>query len=287
MKPILCFILAPVVAAFANPEKSPTVSHLPAKGIGQLIVDRLDITTFRSSLGPRIMAGQRHFADLGMKPVSVTDELVDFSDDEWTFTIRVLERRDQDGDGIEDLRVLLTDLSKISSYAAGASLTLTRQTPDGNLIALVSQPEKNAPAANSPEAVVTALYEAHARGKSPFFQSEDRASLDRSFVRAFADLIWKDAQQPAGEQGTISADPLIDAQDGDPTELSILVAEEPKDGKALITATFHLLGQARRVRFRMEQEDGAWKISDILGHDFASLRESLQAARKPSVPEDR
>lgn len=66
-----------------------------------------------------------------------------------------------------------------------------------------------------------------------------------------------------------------------------IAAEELKDGKVLVVATFKLLGEARRVRFRMEQEDGAWKIADILGHDFTSLREALESTGGKSTPQAR
>ena len=292
MKTTLLILTATTALAHAEPEKVKTVSHLPEKGLGQLIADRLDIASFPNSLHPRRMDGQRHFADLGMKPASITDQLVDFSDEEWTFTIRVLERRDQNRDGIEDISIRLADISKVGTYADGATLLVTRYTADGDLIALAygpADPEPEAPpapAADSPEGVVTALYKAHAEGKSPFFQNKERASVDRTFTRAFAALIWKDANQPEGEQGAISADPLIDAQDGEPRKLEI-AAEKPKDGKVLVVATFKLLGKARRVRFRMEQEDGVWKIADILGHDFTSLRDTLEPAHGKPAPQAR
>lgn len=285
-----------VLLGFSATAEAEVVSHLPESGLGQLIVDRLDISTFRNSLGPRRSPGQRHFADVGLKPVSVTDTLVDLSEPDWKHTIRIAERRDVNGDGLEDLVLVWADHSSSSSYIGADTLLVTRYAADGDLIALAFTPTPAAPAgpagppSGSPEAaaveVVAELYKAHAAGSGPFFQNKDRARLDQVFARPFADLIWKDANQPDGEGGAISADPLIDAQDGEPARLSF-AADPPKDGKVLVTASMSVLGKPRLIRFRMVEESGTWKVADILGHQFTSLRETLDQAYSPAAPRQR
>lgn len=286
-------ISAAALLGFTAKTKAEVVSHLPQSGIGQLIVDRLDITSFRNSLGPRRSPGQRYFADIGLKPISVNDNLVDLSEPDWKHTIRITERRDVNSDGIEDLVLVWVDHSNSGNYIGADTLLVTRYTANGDLIALAFTPTPSAPVApaspppGSSEAaavkVVEELYNAHAAGSGPFFQSKDRNRIDRVFAKSFAELIWKDANQPNGASGAIDADPLIDAQDGRPTCLSF-AATPPKDGKVLVTASMTVLGKPRLIRFRMVQESDTWKIADILGHHFTSLHETLDQAYTKVVP---
>src|SRR5690242_16060336 len=70
-----------------------------------------------------------------------------------------------------------------------------------------TQPEAT-PAAASAEsqtlaakAVVADLYKQHDAQKGPFFQSKDRAIVDKYFTKPLADLIWKDAITAGDEVG--------------------------------------------------------------------------------------
>ncbi len=136
-------VLAALFAVFAfagEKTELPGKSLIPQKNIGQFIVDRLDVTTFRSSLGPRRSPGMRHFSDLGMKPTRVEDKRVEFDSDDWLFHITVLERVDKNSDGIEDLVVEIRDQSKKGSYQVASKLLLTRRIESGDLIALAFEP---------------------------------------------------------------------------------------------------------------------------------------------------
>lgn len=141
--PASLVILAIPFAVFAfGLEKAdlPAKSMIPEKNIGQFIADRLDVTTFRSSLGPRRSPGMRHFSDLGMKPTKVEDKRIEFDSEDWVFHITVLERSDKNGDGIEDLVVEIRDRSKKGSYQDTSKLLLTRFMESGDLIALAFEP---------------------------------------------------------------------------------------------------------------------------------------------------
>jgi len=131
-----------MLAQGVNAERtaSSQKSFLPREGLGRLIVDHLEITTFRSSLGPRRTPGMRHFADLGMKPTRVTEQRVEFDSDEWSYAITVTERADKNGDGLEDLVVKFTDEARHGTYKAESTLLLTRYCESGDLIAIAFEP---------------------------------------------------------------------------------------------------------------------------------------------------
>lgn len=138
-----------------------------------------------------------------------------------------------------------------------------------------AQPAQKAAA---PDAVVKELYKQHDAKNSPFFQTKDRAAVDKYFTKKLADLIWQDAVNSKGEVGALGADPLYDAQDTEITGLKIQ-ADQVDGDQALVLVTFKNFGEAKSLIYNVERENGAWKISNITGDDY-NLLETLQAAAK-------
>ena len=116
--------------------------------------------------------------------------------------------------------------------------------------------------AATPEALVAQLYKAHDAEKSPFFQDQDRALVDRYFAKELADLMWKDSKESKGELGVIDFDPLYDAQDLEVKNFAIGKAKVD-GGKATVVVGFVNLGTKTRITFKLLQQDEAWKIGDI------------------------
>jgi hypothetical protein len=114
---------------------------------------------------------------------------------------------------------------------------------------------------DTPEALVTALYEQH-KTETPFFQTASRRLLDAYFAKPLADLIWKDALLSRGEVGAIGADPLFDAQDFEIKNLVIHPAEIGDD-TALVTVTFDNFGENRKIVYTLVLANDAWRISDL------------------------
>lgn len=130
----------------------------------------------------------------------------------------------------------------------------------------------------APDAVVKELYKQHDAKKSPFFQTKDRAAVDKYFTKKLADLIWKDAVTSEGEVGALGADPLYDAQDTEITELKIQ-ADQVDGDQALVLVTFKNFGEAKSLVFNVQRENGAWRISNITGDNY-NLLDNLQASAK-------
>jgi hypothetical protein len=125
----------------------------------------------------------------------------------------------------------------------------------------------------TPEALVAQIYKAHDAEKSPFFQDQNRALVDRYFAKELADFLWKDAKESKGEVGVIDFDPLYNAQD---TEIKNFVVNKAKvdGGKATVVASFMNFDQKTRITFKLAQQHDAWKISDIQyteGHTLLKL----------------
>ena len=112
------------------------------------------------------------------------------------------------------------------------------------------------------ETLVADLYKQHDAKKSPFFQTKSRALVDKYFTKPLADLIWKDANESAGEVGAIDADPLYDAQDVEIKNFAVGRADV-KGETANVPVTFTNFGEKKTVNFALKRANGAWKIDNI------------------------
>ncbi|MEO7538791.1 MAG: DUF3828 domain-containing protein [Pyrinomonadaceae bacterium] len=114
----------------------------------------------------------------------------------------------------------------------------------------------------SAEALVADLYKQHDAKKSPFFQTKNRALVDKYFTKPLADLIWKDANDSSGEVGAIDGDPLYNAQDMEIKNFAIGKADA-KGETAIVPVTFTNFGQKQTLNFALKRVAGAWKIDNI------------------------
>lgn len=119
------------VACWATPSagESAAQSYFPPSGLAEFLVHSLDLSTLRSSLGPRRSISQRTFATLGIAPTQTGPDDVVMESDEWYYALLVLRRADINGDGLEDLEVCFTDRAKGGTYSARQSLLVTRYSP--------------------------------------------------------------------------------------------------------------------------------------------------------------
>jgi len=117
---------------------APVVSYFPKKNLGQFLADKFDLASIRSSFGPRRLPGLRTFSDFGMKPSKATENLLVFeSPGDWLYELRIVGRRDVNGDGIEDLEVCFIDRAlNGGTYNTSEGLLITRYSAGGYAIAL-------------------------------------------------------------------------------------------------------------------------------------------------------
>jgi hypothetical protein len=112
-------------------------SHFPANDLGHFLAERFDVATIRSSLGPRRSPTLRTFADFQMNPSKATDDVLEFDSADWFYQLRIVGRRDVNGDGIEDLEVCFTDQGrKGATYLSQEGLLITRYAANDYAVAL-------------------------------------------------------------------------------------------------------------------------------------------------------
>lgn len=121
-----------------------------------------------------------------------------------------------------------------------------------------------------PNVIVKSLYAAHKSGASPFFQTKNRALVDKYFRKDLADLIWNDAVSARGEAGAIDFDPLYGSPDPQITNFIIMDTGWGGDSKygpaneAVVQVTFKDSGKERMVSYQFKQgRDKVWKIYDV------------------------
>ena len=141
-------------------------------------------------------------------------------------------------------------------------------------VSLSAQPSTNA----SPDGLVKDLYRVHNQKHSPFFQTRNRALLDKYFEKPLADLIWKDARSSKGEVGVIDGDPLYDAQD---MEIKKFAIAKPRleEGRAMVDATFENLGQQKTITYIVVKGKTGWRIRDIVYGEGRTLKSEFKDAR--------
>ena len=135
-------------------------------------------------------------------------------------------------------------------------------------VALAASPAL-ASAADSPAALITAIYQRAAAGKGDsggqfvWLNARSRPRwLSASLVRLWAEA---DAKVQPGDEGPPGFDPVTNSQD--PLVRAFTVATEKQDGKtATVAATFRSHNnESLTVRYDLVRERGAWKIDDIRG----------------------
>ncbi len=105
---------------------------------------------------------------------------------------------------------------------------------------------------------------------------------DKLFSKNLANLFKRDDtyQEESGEIGHLDADPFINGQDGEVKDLHVTVTGKASDRRTNVSATFHSFGQRQSVRFRMIEENGDWRIDDIIdrvdGHDYSIVEQLSQ-----------
>ena len=122
----------------------------------------------------------------------------------------------------------------------------------------------------APETLVADLYKQHDAKKSPFFQTKDRALVDKYFTKSTADLIWKDATSSKDEVGAIDGDPLYAAQDVEIKNFAVGKGDVKGD-TATVPVIFTNYGEKKTVKFSLKLVNSSWKIDDIIWPEGDSM----------------
>jgi hypothetical protein len=142
-----------------------------------------------------------------------------------------------------------------------------------SLFATLNAAAAQAPSANDPVAILTAIYTRAAKGKGDgggAFIIESKAAKAKYLSKSLVALWAKaDAHTPKGDVGPVDFDPVTNSQDPDVKSFKI-DAEKLEADKATVTVTITGHRNDRKpgdqiVRYEFVREAGSWKIDDIKG----------------------
>ncbi|UHQ54962.1 MULTISPECIES: hypothetical protein [Microbulbifer] len=128
-------LLTLAVLLLASPAFSRE-DYLPSDNLGRYIYEKLDLSTFRNSFGPRRSEDDRLFSDLGLKPTEIKDDAFTIETDSWRYQVSIVRVKDINRDGIKDVEICFKEQSKTGTYNAQSPLLITQFSESGNLVAL-------------------------------------------------------------------------------------------------------------------------------------------------------
>jgi len=101
------------------------------------VLDNFDLTSIRSSFGPRRISGRANFFkdfNTSMKLINPKEAVYD--SDIWYYSLTILDTRDYNDDGIIDIGVCFIDKANEGSYFSITPYILTRYNKEMPLIAI-------------------------------------------------------------------------------------------------------------------------------------------------------
>ena len=104
------------------------VSQKFSNSYGSVLANKLDLTSFRSSLNRRARTDGPVLKDIGEQFLTTDSSSVTYETEEWFYRLEVVAISDFNRDGVKDWIVLLDDQSKVGNYHAGASLVVLGPT---------------------------------------------------------------------------------------------------------------------------------------------------------------
>jgi hypothetical protein len=113
-------------------------------------------------------------------------------------------------------------------------------------------------------AFVTKFYDAYKSKNSRGISIETEAAVRSWFEPSLAAMIIKDQKAAAKrkEVPSLEADPFVDSQEWDVSELNIAVSDAPPD-KAVATVRFKNFGLPTKIVLNLVKTKNDWRIADI------------------------
>ena len=108
------YLICPSIIALQSAGLPSTNAHFPAS-YGEELCSRLDLTTFRSSLSPRLNGAKRVLSALGI-PLRTDKYACSFETGDWFFKVEVVAEAEFEKDGKTGWLVWVFDEAKTGNY---------------------------------------------------------------------------------------------------------------------------------------------------------------------------
>lgn len=131
-----------------------------------------------------------------------------------------------------------------------------------------------------PADVVRPLYAPYLGGAGEFPAFRDQAPWSAGLWSELEAMLAR--SQAIGEP-ILDFDPLIGAQDGQVSALTVSTEAAVENSHAAVRARFTNLGAAQEIVFYLVWEDGGWRVDNIAGGDW-DLRQIAAQGTTPPTP---
>lgn len=121
-------------------EEAQPGSCIPRHCVERFVYERLDLSSFRNSLGPARDPGMQHFRDFGIKPARIEPGILEMETADWLYVLEILDRGDFNRDGLEDLVIGFYDSARGGSYRTFNRYLVTCYSSDSGLVAIAFEP---------------------------------------------------------------------------------------------------------------------------------------------------
>ena len=132
MRIILLFFIGLTFTNFAYSE----VRYFSESDLPKYVYEKLDVSTFRNSFGPKRTKEDRYFTDLGLAIGEVGEDFFTLDSNSWFYKVTIVRVKDVNRDGIEDIEICFQEKSREGTYSAQAPLLITQFSESSNLVAL-------------------------------------------------------------------------------------------------------------------------------------------------------
>lgn len=132
MRIILLFFIGLTFTNFAYSK----VRYFPESQLPKYIYEKLDVSTFRNSFGPKRTEKDRYFTDLGLPMDEVSEDFFTLDSKSWFYKVTIVRVKDVNRDGIEDIEICFQEKSREGTYSAQSPLLITQFSESSRLVAL-------------------------------------------------------------------------------------------------------------------------------------------------------
>lgn len=102
----------------------------------QTIYDKLNISTFRSSLMPKRTKDMVYLSQARLPAPEYFSNGFSIENKDWSYTFSVIEKKDKNRDGVIDYTICFSDKSKTGTYHSVQPMLISPLGIDGQFIAL-------------------------------------------------------------------------------------------------------------------------------------------------------
>lgn len=125
----------PCITSWMLSRAQPSKKSFLTGDFANLLLDHLDLSSFPSSLGPRLENNKQILEAFHFKDTKTTDKQVTINDNGWTYEFTLLARGDFNSDGIEDLLIRFLDQAGEGNYFSLQTLILERNSSNAKITA--------------------------------------------------------------------------------------------------------------------------------------------------------